>query len=111
MNWARDRQTLLEAHMRLENRHHALARESAQLHELREHHENLQAHHDALAAYETALSAGSPLERTQLTLVRTIEATEVMLVETARLVEQAREAWRQATKVYQKVRNMLDREE
>jgi hypothetical protein len=82
-----------------------------QLHELREHHEELQEHHGALAEYETALGELPPGDRTALTLATQLEAAEVMLVEAGRATDQAREAWRRATDVYKKVRDLLDREE
>jgi hypothetical protein len=111
MNLAGQRQRLLDDHARLQGRHREVIREGAQLHDLREHHEELQEHHSALAAHETSLSDLPPADRIQLSLATTIEAAETMLVETARAVDEARNAWRKATSVYQKVRNMLDREE
>jgi hypothetical protein len=82
-----------------------------QLHELREHHEELQEHHAALADYQTGLAELPPVERDALTLATTLEAAEVMLVEAGRAVDQAREAWRRATDVYKKVRDLLDHQE
>jgi hypothetical protein len=111
MDWPRQQQKLLRDHSALEAQHRHLRAEAAQLHELREHHENLQAHHSALADYETTLATYPPADRTRFTLMTTIEATEVMLTEAAKAVEDAREAWRKATKMYQTVRNMLDRED
>jgi hypothetical protein len=111
MDWPRQQRKLLADHSSLQAQHRQLQTEPAQLHELREHHENLQAHHSDLADYETALASLPPPERTRFTLIPTIEATEVMLTEAAKAVEDAREAWRKATKMYQTVRNMLDRED
>jgi hypothetical protein len=111
MDWPRQQQKLVADHSALQARHREILAEPAQLHELREHHENLQAHHSDLAGYETALASLPPPERTRFTLMPTIEATEVMLTEAAKAVEDAREAWRKATKMYQTVRNMLDRED
>jgi hypothetical protein len=111
MDWPRQQRKLLEDHAARQAQHRELQAASAQLHELREHHENLQAHHTDLANYETALASLPPADRTRFTLMPTIEATEVMLTEAAKAVEDAREAWRKATKMYQTVRNMLDRED
>ena len=82
-----------------------------QLHDLREHHEELQEHHGALAEYQTALADLPPVERDALTLATTLAAAEVMLVEAGRAADRAREAWRRASDVYKKVRELLDREE
>lgn len=82
-----------------------------QLHELREHHEELQEHQAALAEYQTALAGEPPVERDALTLATTLAAAEVMLVEAGRAADEAREAWRRATDVYKKVRDLLDRQE
>jgi hypothetical protein len=111
MDWPRQQRKLLADHSSLQAQHRQLLAAQAQLHELREHHENLQSHHSDLANYETELASLPPPERTRLTLMPTIEATEVMLTEAAKVVEDAREAWRKATKMYQTVRNMLDRED
>jgi hypothetical protein len=125
MDWPRRRGALLAAHAALEARHRELGVGDAgtvsgrqggqpglpQLHELREHHEELQEHHGALAEYETALGELPPGDRTALTLATQLEAAEVMLVEAGRAADQAREAWRRATDVYKKVRDLLDREE
>jgi hypothetical protein len=115
----------MTAHAALEARHRELgaadaARRSGrqegqpampQLHELREHHEELQDHQTALADYQTGIASLAPVERDALTLATTLEAAEVMLVEAGRAVDEAREAWRRATEVYKKVRDLLDREE
>jgi hypothetical protein len=134
MEWSRQRRSLLEAQSRLEERHRGLRlakadAESARqasggaapqgsgsadvplLHELREHHEELQEHHAALEVYQTTLARLSPIERNALSLASTLADAEIMLVEAGRASDQAREAWRRATDVYKKVRDMLDREE
>lgn len=82
-----------------------------QLHELREHHEELQEHHAALAEYQSALATLPPVERNALSVATTLASAEVMLVEAGRAVDAARHAWRRATDVYKKVRDMLDRQD
>jgi len=134
MDWGRKRRSLLTAHAALEARHRALSvadagvnsgrqapREASrpgagkpgmsQLHELREHHEALQEHHAALAEYQSALATLPPVERDALSVATTVASAEVMLVEAGRAVDEARDAWRRATDVYKKVRDMLDRQE
>ena len=111
MDWPRQQRKLIEDHAALQAQHRQLLAEPAQLHELREHHENLQAHHNDLAEYQTTLASLPPPDRMRFTLMLTIETTEVMLTEAAKAVEDAREAWRKATKMYQSVRNILDRED
>jgi tetratricopeptide (TPR) repeat protein len=140
MNWPLRRRALLDAQARLEERHAALVAPQVsagrsgsgqaprpgsgqaprldsgqaagpQLHELREHHEDLQEHHTALADYQSALDDLSPTERDALSLGKALTSAEVMLLEAGRAVDEAREAWRRATDVYKKVRDILDREE
>jgi hypothetical protein len=131
MDWAGRRRSLLAAHAGLEERHRHInvtdvgagparqdkqasappSREAPQLHELREHHEELQEHHAALAAYQTELAELPPVERNALSLASALDSAEVMLVEAGRAADEAREAWRKATDVYKKVRDMLDREQ
>lgn len=82
-----------------------------QLHDLREHHEEVQEHHSALGEYQTALRELPRGERDALSLATTLASAEVMLVEAGRAAHEARDAWRRATEVYKKVRNMLDRQE
>jgi tetratricopeptide (TPR) repeat protein len=111
MNLPQRRRMLLDRHAFFDGRHRALKSRPGQLLELREHHEELQEHQAALAAFETALQDAPPDERRALSVATALEAAEVMLVEAGRAVDAARQAWRRATEVYQKVRDMLDREE
>jgi hypothetical protein len=132
MDWPLRRRALRDAQARLEERHATLVARKVsagrtgseqasrpgsgqaagpQLHELREHHEELQEHHGALVDYQSALDDLSPTERDALSLAKALSSAEVMLVEAGRAVDEAREAWRRATAVYKKVREMLDREE
>jgi hypothetical protein len=110
-NLAGWRRALLDRHQVLAGRHRALEDRPGDLVELREHHEELQEHQAALAEFQTALQDARPDERHSLSLASVLESAEVMLVEAGRAVENARQAWRRATEVYQKVRDMLDREE
>lgn len=110
-NPIRRRRALLDRHGVLAGRHRALKEQPGQLVELREHYEVLQEHQAALAEFQTALRNAPPDERHALSLADALESAEGMLVEAGRAVEDARQAWRRATEVYQRVRDMLDREE
>lgn len=104
------RRELTARHAALERHHRALRDRPGELLEQREHHEALKEHQADLAVYETAVQHRSPDERHALSLAKTLEQAEVMLAESGRAVEQGRRAWDHATRVYQKVRELLDKD-